>query len=160
MKNITYVLLLIGMNWGCRPKNDISPKTAPVDNAFGLKYKDKTSIEVEGTKSTLELSELEDGRCIGKNIVCVWAGDIFVTLLLDNDTVIRLQLNGPTLDQLTSSAVSIYARAGYAKEATVKLNNVPYIIRLEQVDVKNLNEEWAALTPKENYTVWLKIFKD
>lgn len=160
MKNVAYVLLLIGISWGCRPKNDISPKTAPVDNAFGLKYKDKTIIKIKGLKSnsTLELSELEDGRCIGKNIVCVWGGDIFVTLLLDNDTVIRLRLNGPTLDQLTSSPVP--ARAGYAKEARIKLNNVPCIIRLEQVDVKNLNEEWAGLTPKENYTVWLKIFKD
>ncbi len=159
MKNVAYVLLLIGISWGCRPKNDISPKTAPIDDAFGLKYKDKTSIKVEDTKLALELSEFEDGRCIGKNIVCVWAGDIFVTLLLDNDTVIRLQLNGPTLDQLTSSPVPIPARAGYAKEARVELNNVPYIVRLERVDVKNLNEEWAGSTPKENYTVWLKIFK-
>lgn len=159
MKNVAYVLMLIGISWGCRPKNDISPKTAPVDNAFGLKYKDKTIIKAERLKSTLELSELEDGRCIGKNIVCVWAGDIWVTLVFDNNTVVKLRLDGPTLDQLTSLPAPIPMEAAYTKEARVELNNVPYIVRLERVDVKNLNEEWAGSTPKENYTVWLKIFK-
>lgn len=159
MKNIPYTFLLIGLLFGCSLGDNISPKTVSTRNTFGLKYKDITNLKAEGIKINLELSEIEDGRCLGKNIVCIWGGDIFVTLLLDNTQVIKLRLNGLTLDKLTSLPAPTPMEASYRKEVRVKLNEEPYIIHLEKVDVKNLNEEQASLTPKENYTVWLRIFK-
>ncbi|WP_428667990.1 hypothetical protein [Runella sp.] len=159
MKSIAYFFFMMVLWSGCRSKDDISPKTAPIDEVFGLKYQDKTTLKAEGDKFNLELSDIEDGRCIGKNIVCIWAGDISVNLLLDNTQSVKLRLNGLTLDKLTSLPASTPIESNYLKEVRIKLNNEPYIIRLESVDVKNLNEEQASLTPKENYTVWLKILK-
>jgi hypothetical protein len=130
-----------------------------MDKVFGLNYKGQTRIKAENSNVTLGLTDIEDGRCIGKNIVCIWAGDISVSLLLDNTKLIKLRLNGLTLDKLTSLPASTPIESNYLKEVRIKLNNEPYIIRLEKVDVKNLNQEKASLTPKENYTVWLKIFK-
>lgn len=159
MKNSVILLCIIGLVPGCNFKDAVSPKTVPIGEIFGLKYKDKTALKATGDRLNLELTDIEDGRCIGKNIVCIWAGDISVSLLLDTNKLIKLRLNGLTLDKLTSLPASTPIESNYLKEVRVKLNNEPYIIRLEKVDVKNLNEEKASLTPKENYTVWLKIFK-
>ncbi len=159
MKSIIYLFFLFGVLSGCHLKDDISPKTAPIDEIFGLKYKDKTTLKTGGNRLSLVLSDIEDGRCIGKNIICIWAGDITVNLLLDNNKLLKLRLNGLTLDQLNSLPAPNPVEASYLKEVRIKLNDDPYIVRLEKVDVKNLSEEKASLTPKENYTVWLKIFK-
>ena len=159
MKNLSYLFILIGIGSGCNLKDEISPKTAPISEVFGLKYKDKTILKIGSERKSLELSDIEDGRCIGKNLICIWGGDIYVTLLLENNNPIKLRLNGLTLDKLTSLPLSTPIESNYLKEVRIKLNDEPYIIRLEKVEIKNLNEERASLTPKENYTVWLKIVK-
>lgn len=159
MKTIIYLFFLIVIGSGCNSKDKISPKTARVDDVFGLKYKGQTTLKVGSGRVTLALSDIDEGRCIGKNIVCIWGGYISVSLLVDTNTPIKLWLNGLTLDQLNSLPAPAPTEATYLKEARIKLNDEPYIIRFEKVDVKNPNEEYIRATPKENYTVWLKIFK-
>ena len=44
-------------------------------------------------------------------------------------------------------------------DTQIKIDNVPYVISFEKVDVKNPNEDNIAATPRENYTIWLKLTK-
>jgi hypothetical protein len=148
MKTIGYFILLLTTVMNCKPKE---LKPVEPDGMYAIKEKQTVTVKLDTKNTKIQLLEISEGRCIGRNIVCVWAGVLTVKLTISNADKMPIELSLKTDYK--------YPEGIAPSDAQIQIDNVPYVVSFEQVDIKKPNEDNIGVTPKENYTIWLRLIK-
>lgn len=147
MKTIGYFLLVLITVLNCKQK-ELTP-----DEILDLKVNQTFPIKIETRSTKIQLLSINESRCIGRNIVCIWGGLISIKLAVTNADKTPIELSIVQGGSMRGPESIPYS------DTQIKIDNVPYVISFEKVDVKNPNEDNIAATPRENYTIWLKLTK-
>jgi hypothetical protein len=147
MKTIGYFLLFFLTVISCKPKD------VKADGMLALKEKETVTVKLDNQDVKIQLLEIKEERCIGKMITCFWEGSLAIKLAISNADKTSIVLGWWGKNKPTGHLPIP------PPDAQILINNVPYEVSFEQVDIKNPNEDYIPATPKENYTIWVKLTK-
>lgn len=164
MKKAILFLSIAFCLFGCKQKEEAFPEQVQLGKEFGLKYQGKTTLAVANSSSTsIVFSNLKESRCIGENIVCISAGVLNFDLNFSDGQILSFGVT----DWLTDKKVSYSDKDlnQNPKRISVKLDgpssgNANLLVYVERVEIKDPNRQAISATPKENYTLRLKIVRE
>jgi hypothetical protein len=145
MRKLLVSCICITLLIGCR--ETISPKS------LGLSYKKETTVNVKGRKMSIKLDKINEGRCIGEEINCIWGGLISVDFIVENSVKVSLS----TLRWYFPDEKIVPENN---EMVSFKLGHESYLLQLQRIDIQSPDRGYIARTPKENYSVFVRISKN
>lgn len=148
MKTILIFLLIVLGTMACQ--QSVSSDSVALSDSFMLTKQATVLLNTGTQKIVVQLTDINESRCLGTNIVCVWEGELNLKVKL-GDNQVEVIGQGGSLDN--PNAIQ------QKNKAETIIQGTTYAVLLDKIEIKNPDKTNIANTPKENYKVWIKVIK-